>query len=107
MLDQFKQLGFYTDTYKRGHWSCPEDVIDRGLAEALVRTAEALAPAKVVATEEIDLWVKHLAPVWGKSLEWMQQALVNWYAEMQERGLAPAGANAMQAFVRQEERQDV
>lgn len=35
----------------------------------------------------------------AQSHKWMQQALVNWYAEMQERGPAPSGANAMQAFV--------
>lgn len=99
LLDQLKQLGFYTDTYKRGHWSCPEDVIDQKLAESLVATAELLASDKDVTTEEIDLWVKHLGPVWGMSDESMQQALVNWYADMQEHGLAPPGDNAMEAFV--------
>jgi AbiV family abortive infection protein len=99
LLDQLKQLGFYTDTYKRGHWSCPEEVIDRKLADSLVQTAELLASDKVVTAEEIDLWAKHLGPVWGKSYEWMQKALVDWYSEMQQRGLAPAGANKMQVFV--------
>ena len=54
-----------------------------------------------VSVRELELWVKHLGPVWNKNPDWMKQALVNWYAEMQTEGLAPAGANKMQTFVRE------
>lgn len=30
----------------------------------------------------------------------MKKALANWYADMQAEGLAPAGANKMDAFVK-------
>ncbi|MFH1595578.1 MAG: hypothetical protein ABIG94_04295, partial [Pseudomonadota bacterium] len=50
--------------------------------------------------KEIELWIKHLGPVWGKHMSWMQHALENWYHEMQEYGLAQEGANAMREFIK-------
>lgn len=101
LLDQLKQLGFYTDSYKRGHWHYPEDIIDNDLAESLLHTAELLATSKEVTQQEIELWIKHLSPVWGKGQERMQQALIDWYADMQESGLASSGPNAMEVFIHQ------
>lgn len=31
--DTIKQLGFYSDTFKKGVWSEPEAVIDEGLTD--------------------------------------------------------------------------
>ena len=100
MLDTIKQLGFYSDCFASGHWSMPHNVIDETLAAQLVNTAEILASERVTTVRELELWVKHMAPVWGKSGEWMKTALINWYAEMQAEGLAPSGANQMETFVR-------
>jgi hypothetical protein len=52
-----------------------------------------------VTEKEIELWVKHLGPVWKKDMKWMQKGLENWYKEMQEVGLAPEGPNVMSAFI--------
>lgn len=99
ILDHIKQLGFYTDCLGNKHWSVPESVIDNSLAEILVRVAKILVSKKEVQVKEIELWVKHLGPVWKHDMRWMQKALENWYQEMQDAGLAPEGPNAMSAFI--------
>jgi AbiV family abortive infection protein len=100
LLDQLKQLGFYTDCLAAAHWSEPEAVIDEQLAKQLVRTAEILVNSKETSPAEIELWVKHLAPVWNQAPGWMRKALENWYEDMQRHGLAPEGENAMRRFIR-------
>jgi len=100
VLDALKQLGFYTDCLGETHWSIPADVVDEPLARSLVATAQLLAPERKIPIRELELWVKHLGPVWKKNNEWMKKALANWYGDMQAEGLAPAGANKMEAFVK-------
>ena len=100
ILDSIKQLAFYSDCLENAHWSDPESVVDEILATRLVKTAEILSPARVVTVRELELWVKHMSPVWNTSADWMKTALVNWYAEMQAEGLAPSGENPMAAFVK-------
>jgi len=100
ILDQVKQLGFYTDCLGKAHWSVPNEVIDEQLASTLVQTAQLLAKSKQISEMEIELWIKHIRPVWKKDPAWMKQALINWYAEMQQHGLATEGKNKMQQFIR-------
>ncbi len=100
MLDQIKQIGFYTDCLGKAHWSNPKDVIDEPLARMLVQTAQILTKGVQVTGKEIELWIKHIGPVWRKNPAWMKQALINWYAEMQQHGLAAEGENKMQQFIR-------
>lgn len=100
VLDTLKQLGFYTDCIGEAHWSVPSDVVDEALARSLVSTAELLAPDRKISVRELELWIKHLGPVWKKNNEWMKEALADWFAEMQAEGLAPAGPNKMRAFVK-------
>lgn len=99
LLDQLKQLGVYTDCLGEAHWSIPANVIDRALAESLVSAAEAISPEREISALELDLWAKHMRPVWGKSDEWISVALGNWYADMQSHGLAPQGENKMAQFI--------
>ena len=97
LLDQVKQIGFYTDCLGDAHWSEPEKVIDENLSRSLVRIADILASSEVVTVKEIELWVKHMRPVYGTSLERMKTALLDWFAAMREnqsaggRGLASGG----------------
>lgn len=100
ILDQLKQLGFYTDCIGESRWSIPGEVIEEPLARSLVATAKLKTNDKDVTCREIELWVEHVGPVWKKEYSWMKQALVNWYAAMQAEGLAPAGTNEMAEFVR-------
>lgn len=99
VLDQIKQLGLYTDCLGRAHWSTPHAAIDGSLAEMLVKVANLLARKHKYTKTEVDLWVEHMGPVWKKEHALMKQALVNWYAAMQQRGLAPEGDNEMDHFV--------
>lgn len=100
VLDATKQMGFYTDCLGNVHWSLPSEVVDETLAKRLVAAAEILSPERNVSVRELELWVEHLGPVWNKNPDWMKQALVNWYGAMQADGLAPAGPNKMQGFVK-------
>ncbi|KPJ64581.1 hypothetical protein AMJ44_12565 [candidate division WOR-1 bacterium DG_54_3] len=100
VLDHIKQIGFYTDCLGKAHWSVPDEVIDEKLAGMLVAVAKLFVSKKEVTEKEMELWIKHVGPVWMKNMEWMKHALENWYQDMQKSGLAPEGSNAMQEFIR-------
>ena len=99
LLDQVKQLGFYSDCLGTGHWSAPTAVVDQRLADTLVRIAEFLARGDDKTVREIELWVEHVGPVWKGKMEWMKKALANWYEAMRAEGLLPASAVDMDAFL--------
>jgi AbiV family abortive infection protein len=100
ILDQLKQLGFYTDCLGSAHWANPTEVIDENLVRMLVSVADILAKDKEVSEKEIQLWIEHIGPVWKRDPELMKTALGNWYAAMQSAGLAPKGDNKMEQFIR-------
>ncbi len=83
ILDNLKQIGFYTDCLGNAHWSIPEEVIDEGIAKMVIYLAKIFVSKKEITEKEMELWIKHLGPVWKKDMRWMQQALDNWYHEMQ------------------------
>lgn len=99
ILDQVKQLGFYTDCLGNAHWSRPDEAIDEQLATNLVWIASVSSKGKEITTQEIELWIKHMKPVWRVDEEKMKRALIAWYAEMQQLGLAAEGENKMEQFV--------
>jgi AbiV family abortive infection protein len=101
VLDQLKQLGFYTDCLGKAHWSSPIAVIDQSLAQTLVRTATVLSSsAEAVTPREIELWIQHLGPVWNRHPSWRERALEKWYEALQAEGLRPGGENKMSQFIR-------
>lgn len=100
LLDQIKQLGFYTDCLgSKAHWSIPDEVIDRELAAQLVSSAECLSSTSPTSEREIELWAEYVGPVWKKDLSWMKRAVANWYQAMQREGLTPDGKNGMEKFI--------
>ncbi|RMP45673.1 hypothetical protein ALO95_200213 [Pseudomonas syringae pv. antirrhini] len=100
ILDQVKQLGFYTDCLgAQSHWSLPADVIGVELATALVRSAKLFSNRSPVTEREMQLWVKHMRPVWKRDVQGMKQALVDFYAAMQLEGFLEEGHNRMTDFV--------
>ena len=99
LLDQIKQIGFYTDCLGDAHWSNPTEAIDKQLATSLVKIAQLLASKKEVTPVEIELWIKHIGPVWKESVELMEHGLVQFYREMQDKGLAEEGINEMEKFI--------
>jgi AbiV family abortive infection protein len=100
VLDQLKQLALYTDCLGSANWSIPDTVIDQSLAKSIVRVADLISTKDEIDPLEIELWVKHLSPVWKSKTEWMKAALENWYKDMQKHGLADPGGNKMRDFIR-------
>ncbi|WP_028574325.1 AbiV family abortive infection protein [Desulfonatronovibrio hydrogenovorans] len=87
LLDRIKQIGFYTDCLGEAHWSIPAEVIDESLAMYLVSTAELLSPSRQFTELEVELWKKHVGPVWKGDMRWMKKALVQWGEDMVANGL--------------------
>ena len=44
---------------------------------------------KTITEAEINLWVKHLSPVWKQSMERMKEGLLAWQYDVVELGLKP------------------
>jgi len=100
ILDQLKQLAFYTDLLdKRLSWSMPTDVIGKDLATITVQSAKILAKGEEVTQREIELWMQHLGSVWKQSNEAMEKGLADWYAALQAEGLKATGENEMRQFI--------
>ena len=99
LLDNLKQLGFYTDCLAKRHWSLPEDVIGEDLATGIVRIAELLIPKREVTQREIELWIQHLRPVWKGPMEGMEAAVSTWHRRMCEEGLTLDDPDAMEKFI--------
>jgi AbiV family abortive infection protein len=76
LLDQLKQIGFYSDCLGSAHWANPSDVIDEKLARTFVQIAQMFVHHDRDYTErEVELWIEHLTPVWKRDLELMEKAL--------------------------------
>ena len=81
------------------HWSEPDKVVDRPLAQVLVNTADLFATKKAITPEEIELWMAHLRPAYGAPLKTMKEALLNWYRAMNEAGLLKEVDTDVKEFV--------
>lgn len=99
VLDQVKQLGFYTDCLGNRHWSVPIDVVDEKLARDLVQIAKLLVGRRETTVEEIELWIRHIGAAPKDDLPAMKRALASWYSAMQDAGLRPCGINEMERFI--------
>jgi AbiV family abortive infection protein len=96
IFDQLKQLVIYTDLFKNGNWSSPDKVITKEIAASILTTAKTFAgkDEQAMTTEnELELWTKHLKPVWKKDMLKMKQALIKCYNEAEELGLLTGSAN--------------
>ena len=99
VLNQVKQIGFYTDSWGDAQWTDPEAVIDENMSRSLVDIADLLAKSRVVTVKEVELWIKHMRPVYGAALDEMKTALLDWYSEMRENNLWEDGDISVEAFV--------
>jgi AbiV family abortive infection protein len=90
LLDAIKQIALYSDAYGDCNWSLPENVVDDKLAQALVQIAKLFASDKkgpMTTEAELQLWTKHLGPVWKGNMADMKTALLACYAEAQALGV--------------------
>ena len=99
LLDNLKQIGFYTDCLGKAHWSVPEQIIDRDNTEDILKVAKLMCKDRVYTTKEIELWVKHIKPVWKGSMDSMKSALNNWFDEMVKENLISEGQYSFKDFV--------
>jgi len=96
LLDKMKQISIYTDCFKQGHWSVPEQVITKEHVQDLLVVADALARDRNITTEEIDLWIQYLKPSWGTAAS--EKALFEWDKEIRRRGLAENDKETLEKF---------
>lgn len=92
MLDQLKQVGFYTDCLGEAHWSEPSDVIEEDLANLMVSIARIFTVNREVKVKEIELWIKHMSITDKGTYPSQKESLMRWYAEMTELCLIPEGS---------------
>lgn len=99
LLNQLKQAGLYTDCYGNCTWSVPSEEIDEQLAHTLIKTARALVRFREVTLKEIEIWTKHMSPVWKKSAEDIERGLIDWYREMYSEKLVTGNEDDMERFI--------
>ena len=99
LLDNLKQIGFYTDCLGKAHWSIPAKVVDRENTENILNVAKLMCNDTPYSPKEIELWVKHIKPVWKGSMDSMKMALNNWFDEMVKEGLLSEGQYSFKDFV--------
>jgi AbiV family abortive infection protein len=100
LLDQVKQISFYTDCLGEAHWSIPHDVIDESIARMLVQFARIFSKrSRDVTPKEIELWVKHMEPVWRRDIDGMKRAVMDWHEDMRELGLASYDYSEVEDFI--------
>ncbi|MFC2096373.1 AbiV family abortive infection protein [Bacteroidota bacterium] len=90
ILDDLKQLSFYTDTFSKCKWSIPKNVVTKELSEMILKVARILVPASdsaMTTAPELELWVKHLKPISNENMLELKQALINCYNEAEQKGI--------------------
>jgi AbiV family abortive infection protein len=100
ILDQVKQIGFYTDCLGKINWSEPQTVIDQHLAKSLLCIAATLCSHKEISEEEVILFAQYVGPAMRGTKKEANEALIKWYAAMQTAGLAEYGTNTMEQFLK-------
>jgi len=104
LLDSIKQISFYTDCFGSNIWSNPDDVIREDIAKTIIQTAKILIKDREITKTEIELWIKHIGPVWRKDFKMMKNALIEWAADMKAHGLLEEKKeNGFKEFVNQKE----
>ena len=91
ILDNLKQLSFYTDIFSSKKWSIPKDIIDKELANMILLSAKTLSNQDEGIDSErgLKLWIKHMKPVWKNEMSIMKSAMLECYKEAAELGIIP------------------
>jgi AbiV family abortive infection protein len=98
LLDQIKQLGFYTDCLGSAHWSVPDKVVSADLAAGIVKIAELLLAKRQVTPREIELWARHMRGIWGQAKETAEAAVLSWHRDMYAEGLTEDDPSIAERF---------
>lgn len=98
VLDNLKQLGFYTDCLGKAHWARPAEVIDENLARRIFDVVKIMVRPTAHTTREVELWIQHVGPVWNQEMALMKQGIIDWQEAMHSEGLSKTTANEMKSF---------
>lgn len=99
-LDNLKQLCFYSDVFTKGKLSLPEKVANKDVAQSFITIAETSIKETLNSIDALEIWIKHLKPVWKTEMSIMKTALLNCYIELEEKNLIESGmANKMKEFL--------
>jgi AbiV family abortive infection protein len=99
LLDNLKQIGFYTDCLGKVHWSIPEEIIDKKFTVQILTIAKMQCEKRDFTAREVELWIKHLKPVWQGSMAIMKIALSNWFEEMKNEQLITEHELSFKTFI--------
>lgn len=97
ILDILKQIGYYTDFVGNRHWSKPEEVVDRHLAEAIFEIAKILAKDRKISVEENHLWIKHVGLTSENGMS--PDGLLGFFSEAEEAGLIDTDLETITRFI--------
>jgi hypothetical protein len=99
LLDNLKQIGFYTDCLGKAHWSIPAEVIDKETTTQMIKIAKTQCKKRDFTEREIELWIKHLKPVWRGSMDSMKIAMNNWFEDMKKEQLVTEHELSFKTFI--------
>jgi AbiV family abortive infection protein len=97
LLDNLKQIAFYTDCLGDRHWSSPSEIISQELAQSMIRMAEVMWGNREVTLRELELWGEHVQPHYGRAT--MIQATAAFQKAMHEEGLSDTTADQLLEFI--------
>ena len=86
--ERIKQGSLYTDC--RGDCRFARASAPQWVAEFFVVSARKLIPAEpgaMTSADELEIWTRHMRPVWGSSVQRMKAALMACFAETDARGV--------------------
>jgi len=90
LLDVVKQIGLYSDACGKCRWAIPDEAVNKDFSRAIFGIASILArkgPFPFETKAELEIWVKHLKPVWKGPMNEMKKALLACYAEAKTKGI--------------------
>ena len=92
-LDNLKQLAFYTEAFTKCEWSNPKNVINKETAEQIISIATFSIKYQNIflSEEELEIWYKHIKPVWNGNEKIIIKALVNCMKEAEDFGYIAKG----------------
>lgn len=99
LLDNLKQVSFYTDCLGKAHWSQPSEVVESDTAKSIIGIAKLMSSNKQYTAREIELWKIHMQPVWKGPMEPMKKALNEWFESMAEEKLFVQGELKVSDFI--------
>lgn len=90
ILESVKQISIYSDCCGNCHWSEPDQVTNPELAKSLFSIAKLFVregPIAYSSKEELDIWAKHMTPLWKGSADATKSALMACDAEARSKGV--------------------